>query len=132
MKFTVAVAVFNKSFFPILNSKLFKLQRELAILSCCSALCLVVVASVSFTALHHHDAFPFPPPLPAATSNGSLEGLENREGGVCQTRSMKIVMKVGQGASTSLCRVKSEGRISGFGHSGRLSCSFRLISLSNW
>ncbi|XP_053230160.1 ephrin-B1 isoform X3 [Podarcis raffonei] len=30
------------------------------------------------------------------TSNGSLEGLENREGGVCQTRSMKIIMKVGQ------------------------------------
>ncbi|KAJ6663214.1 hypothetical protein lerEdw1_010350 [Lerista edwardsae] len=34
--------------------------------------------------------------LPSPTSNGSLEGLENREGGVCQTRSMKIVMKVGQ------------------------------------
>ncbi|KFP77991.1 Ephrin-B1, partial [Acanthisitta chloris] len=32
----------------------------------------------------------------AATSNGTLDGLENREGGVCQTRSMKIVMKVGQ------------------------------------
>lgn len=32
-----------------------------------------------------------------ATSNGSLEGLENREGGVCRTRTMKIVMKVGQG-----------------------------------
>ncbi|CAM5165955.1 ephrin-B1 [Chelonia mydas] len=31
-----------------------------------------------------------------STSNGTLEGLENREGGVCQTRSMKIVMKVGQ------------------------------------
>ncbi|XP_066496210.1 ephrin-B1 [Tiliqua scincoides] len=31
-----------------------------------------------------------------STSNGSLEGLENREGGVCQTRSMKIIMKVGQ------------------------------------
>ena len=36
-------------------------------------------------------------PLAAATSNGSLEGLENREGGVCRTRTMKIVMKVGQG-----------------------------------
>uniref|UniRef100_A0A6I8PLC7 Ephrin-B1 n=1 Tax=Ornithorhynchus anatinus TaxID=9258 RepID=A0A6I8PLC7_ORNAN len=34
-----------------------------------------------------------------STSNGSLEGLENREGGVCQSRSMKIVMKVGQGES---------------------------------
>ncbi|NWQ84336.1 EFNB1 protein, partial [Columbina picui] len=36
----------------------------------------------------------------AATSNGTLDGLENREGGVCQTRSMKIVMKVGQGESS--------------------------------
>uniref|UniRef100_W5NBU9 Ephrin-B1 n=1 Tax=Lepisosteus oculatus TaxID=7918 RepID=W5NBU9_LEPOC len=31
-----------------------------------------------------------------STSNGTLEGLENREGGVCNTRSMKIIMKVGQ------------------------------------
>ncbi|XP_031443207.1 ephrin-B1-like [Clupea harengus] len=31
-----------------------------------------------------------------STSNGSLEGLENREGGVCKTRSMKVIMKVGQ------------------------------------
>lgn len=31
-----------------------------------------------------------------STSNGTLSGLENREGGVCQTRSMKIIMKVGQ------------------------------------
>ncbi|XP_015278796.1 PREDICTED: ephrin-B1 [Gekko japonicus] len=31
-----------------------------------------------------------------STSNGSLEGLENREGGVCQTRFMKIIMKVAQ------------------------------------
>ncbi|NXR69212.1 EFNB1 protein, partial [Rhadina sibilatrix] len=36
----------------------------------------------------------------AATSNGTLDGLENREGGVCQTRSMKIVMKVGQDPNT--------------------------------
>lgn len=34
-----------------------------------------------------------------ATSNGSLEGLENREGGVCKSRSMKVIMKVGQGRS---------------------------------
>lgn len=33
----------------------------------------------------------------SATSNGSLEGLDNQEGGVCQTRAMKILMKVGQG-----------------------------------
>uniref|UniRef100_A0A8C1N769 Ephrin-B1 n=1 Tax=Cyprinus carpio TaxID=7962 RepID=A0A8C1N769_CYPCA len=31
-----------------------------------------------------------------STSNGTQEGLENREGGVCSTRSMKIIMKVGQ------------------------------------
>ncbi|XP_076878768.1 ephrin-B1-like [Brachyhypopomus gauderio] len=31
-----------------------------------------------------------------STSNGSLEGLENREGGVCRSRSMKVIMKVGQ------------------------------------
>uniref|UniRef100_A0A7N5K785 Ephrin B1 n=1 Tax=Ailuropoda melanoleuca TaxID=9646 RepID=A0A7N5K785_AILME len=35
-------------------------------------------------------------PSTPTTSNGSLEGLENREGGVCRTRTMKIVMKVGQ------------------------------------
>lgn len=40
------------------------------------------------------------PSFLAATSNGTLDGLENREGGVCQTRSMKIVMKVGQGESS--------------------------------
>ncbi|XP_043913029.1 ephrin-B1 [Protopterus annectens] len=31
-----------------------------------------------------------------STSNGTLEGLENREGGVCRTHWMKIIMKVGQ------------------------------------
>ncbi|XP_063045621.1 ephrin-B1-like [Engraulis encrasicolus] len=31
-----------------------------------------------------------------STSNGTLEGLENREGGVCKTRAMKVIMKVGQ------------------------------------
>ncbi|KPP79762.1 hypothetical protein Z043_100637 [Scleropages formosus] len=38
--------------------------------------------------------------FPPATSNGTLEGLENREGGVCSTRSMKIIMKVGQDPNT--------------------------------
>ncbi|KAF7642695.1 hypothetical protein LDENG_00252680 [Lucifuga dentata] len=32
-----------------------------------------------------------------STSNGTLEGLENREGGVCKSRAMKVIMKVGQG-----------------------------------
>ncbi|KAF3693664.1 Ephrin-B1 ELK ligand [Channa argus] len=31
-----------------------------------------------------------------STSNGTAEGLENREGGVCKSRSMKVIMKVGQ------------------------------------
>ncbi|KAL0994214.1 hypothetical protein UPYG_G00119350 [Umbra pygmaea] len=35
-----------------------------------------------------------------STSNGSLEGLENREGGVCNTHWMKIIMKVGQDPNT--------------------------------
>lgn len=37
------------------------------------------------------------PPPPPATSNGTVEGLENREGGVCKSRAMKVIMKVGQG-----------------------------------
>lgn len=42
---------------------------------------------------------PSPPPSvsPPATSNGTAEGLENREGGVCKSRAMKVIMKVGQG-----------------------------------
>ncbi|KAM6952686.1 LOW QUALITY PROTEIN: ephrin-B1 [Lycodopsis pacificus] len=31
-----------------------------------------------------------------STSNGTVDGLENREGGVCKSRAMKIIMKVGQ------------------------------------
>lgn len=47
--------------------------------------------------------FTLPPPshpphlCPPATSNGTIEGLENREGGVCKSRAMKVIMKVGQG-----------------------------------
>ncbi|XP_027008246.1 ephrin-B2a isoform X1 [Tachysurus fulvidraco] len=37
-----------------------------------------------------------------STSNGTMEGLENQEGGVCKTKSMKIVMKVGQNPSDPL------------------------------
>ncbi|XP_056144849.1 ephrin-B2a [Lampris incognitus] len=39
------------------------------------------------------------PVLPAATSNGTMEGIDNQEGGVCKTKSMKIIMKVGQNPS---------------------------------
>ncbi|KAM4732209.1 LOW QUALITY PROTEIN: ephrin-B1 [Anableps anableps] len=31
-----------------------------------------------------------------STSNGTVDGLENREGGVCKSRAMKVIMKVGQ------------------------------------
>ncbi|CAG11199.1 unnamed protein product, partial [Tetraodon nigroviridis] len=34
-----------------------------------------------------------------STSNGTLEGIDNQEGGVCRTRSMKMIMKVGQNPS---------------------------------
>ncbi|KAF7213745.1 ephrin-B2a [Nothobranchius furzeri] len=34
-----------------------------------------------------------------STSNGTMEGIDNQEGGVCRTKSMKIVMKVGQNPS---------------------------------
>lgn len=40
---------------------------------------------------------PLSPSYPPATSNGTVEGLENREGGVCKSRAMKVIMKVGQG-----------------------------------
>ncbi|XP_063809268.1 ephrin-B2 [Pseudophryne corroboree] len=35
-----------------------------------------------------------------STSNGSIEGVDNQEGGVCVTRAMKILMKVGQDADS--------------------------------
>lgn len=37
-----------------------------------------------------------------STSNGSVEGLQNREGGVCRTRAMKVIMKVGQDPNTAV------------------------------
>uniref|UniRef100_A0A8C7Y8V3 Ephrin-B1 n=1 Tax=Oryzias sinensis TaxID=183150 RepID=A0A8C7Y8V3_9TELE len=47
-----------------------------------------------------------------STSNGTIEGLENREGGVCKTRAMKVIMKVGQGkcAPTSHVEHDPQGR----------------------
>ncbi|XP_037831894.1 ephrin-B2a isoform X2 [Kryptolebias marmoratus] len=35
-----------------------------------------------------------------STSNGTMEGIDNQEGGVCKTKSMKIVMKVGQNVAS--------------------------------
>ncbi|XP_053733533.1 ephrin-B2a isoform X1 [Synchiropus splendidus] len=34
-----------------------------------------------------------------STSNGTMEGIDNQEGGVCKTKSMKMIMKVGQNPS---------------------------------
>ncbi|KAF1382193.1 hypothetical protein PFLUV_G00141100 [Perca fluviatilis] len=34
-----------------------------------------------------------------STSNSTMEGIDNQEGGVCKTKSMKIIMKVGQNPS---------------------------------
>ncbi|CAK6968402.1 ephrin-B2a [Scomber scombrus] len=35
-----------------------------------------------------------------STSNGTMEGIDNQEGGVCKTKSMKIIMKVGQSVAS--------------------------------
>lgn len=43
----------------------------------------------------------------SATSTGFLQGLDNTNGGVCRTKSMKLVLRVGQSKSfafTCLCR----------------------------
>uniref|UniRef100_A0A3B4API9 Ephrin-B1 n=1 Tax=Periophthalmus magnuspinnatus TaxID=409849 RepID=A0A3B4API9_9GOBI len=58
------------------------------------------------TLINHHLLLSPPPLSPSllllllffftATSNGTVEGLENREGGVCKSRAMKVIMKVGQ------------------------------------
>lgn len=66
---------------------------------CWAPLPIVVLASLLTRERKVNCKLPFLTslPFPTATSNGSLEGLENREGGVCRTRTMKIVMKVGQG-----------------------------------
>ncbi|CAL8387504.1 unnamed protein product, partial [Gadus morhua 'NCC'] len=37
-----------------------------------------------------------------STSNTTMDGIDNQEGGVCKTKSMKIVMKVGQQPSDTL------------------------------
>ncbi|XP_013858500.1 ephrin-B2a [Austrofundulus limnaeus] len=37
-----------------------------------------------------------------STSTGSLKGMDNTRGGVCQTRSMKLVLRVGQNSSDPL------------------------------
>lgn len=37
-----------------------------------------------------------------STSNGTMEGIDNQEGGVCKTKSMKIIMKVGQNPSDAI------------------------------
>uniref|UniRef100_A0A3Q2Z4R1 Ephrin-B2a n=1 Tax=Hippocampus comes TaxID=109280 RepID=A0A3Q2Z4R1_HIPCM len=34
-----------------------------------------------------------------STSNGTMEGIDNQDGGVCKTKSMKMIMKVGQSST---------------------------------
>uniref|UniRef100_H3A9V7 Ephrin-B1 n=1 Tax=Latimeria chalumnae TaxID=7897 RepID=H3A9V7_LATCH len=45
-----------------------------------------------------------------STSDGSLEGLENRKGGVCEKLSMKIIMKVGQDPNAVIPEPLTTGR----------------------
>ncbi|XP_033966013.1 ephrin-B2a [Pseudochaenichthys georgianus] len=46
-----------------------------------------------------------------STSNGTMEGLDNQEGGVCKTKSMKIIMKVGQNPSDPISPKDSPTRV---------------------
>ncbi|KAJ4933124.1 hypothetical protein JOQ06_029960 [Pogonophryne albipinna] len=46
-----------------------------------------------------------------ATSNGTMEGIDNQEGGVCKTKSMKIIMKVGQNPSDPISPKDSPTRV---------------------
>lgn len=39
--------------------------------------------------------------LAAATSDGTRQGLDSMRGGVCATKGMKVVLKVGQSKSSS-------------------------------
>nr|XP_015808190.2 ephrin-B2a isoform X1 [Nothobranchius furzeri] len=41
-----------------------------------------------------------------STSTGSLKGLDNTSGGVCRTKSMKLVLRVGQNSSDPLSTLK--------------------------
>ncbi|XP_029386802.1 ephrin-B2a isoform X1 [Echeneis naucrates] len=46
-----------------------------------------------------------------STSNGTMEGIDNQEGGVCKTKSMKIIMKVGQNPSDPLSPKENPTRV---------------------
>ncbi|KFM13405.1 Ephrin-B1, partial [Aptenodytes forsteri] len=61
-----------------------------------------------------------------STSNGTLDGLENREGGVCQTRSMKIVMKVGQGCDP--CMDGAWNQLRGAPHRGGAQAAHQALT----
>ncbi|CAG5992448.1 unnamed protein product [Menidia menidia] len=63
-----------------------------------------------------------PPGL--ATSNGTVEGLENREGGVCKSRAMKVIMKVGQARRLLLAKSLRSSRMSALGSSRFKTWSF--------
>lgn len=42
--------------------------------------------------------------IPAATSDGTRQGLDSMKGGVCATQGMKVVLKVGQSKSLTHTR----------------------------
>lgn len=46
-----------------------------------------------------------------STSNGTMDGIDNQEGGVCKTKSMKIIMKVGQNPSDPIPPKDSSTRV---------------------
>ncbi|KAL3056740.1 hypothetical protein OYC64_019259 [Pagothenia borchgrevinki] len=46
-----------------------------------------------------------------STSNGTMDGIDNQEGGVCKTKSMKIIMKVGQNPSDPIPPIDSPTRV---------------------
>ncbi|XP_029315732.1 ephrin-B2a [Cottoperca gobio] len=46
-----------------------------------------------------------------STSNGTMDGIDNQEGGVCKTKSMKIIMKVGQNPSDPISPKDSPTRV---------------------
>lgn len=72
-------------------------SKTFTINNCCNVKEVVSLNIYEFRSSSHstYDLFS------TATSNSSLEGLENREGGVCKTHSMKVILKVGQGKCTA-------------------------------
>ncbi|KAI4873459.1 hypothetical protein NFI96_027305 [Prochilodus magdalenae] len=98
IKFTIKFQEFSPNYMGLE----FKKNKDYYITYLCALLCMkekqALIAHLHFNVkpqqLKCTSAI-----LYVSTSNGSLEGLENREGGVCKSRSMKVIMKVGQDPS---------------------------------